>query len=119
MTQQHHSIDYVELDCPDLAAAKAFYGAAFGWEFNDYGPGPDYVGIRRPGGEGEIGGLNPAEPRGRRGALVLLWSADLDATVASVRAAGGEIVEGPYAFPGGRRLHLLDPAGNEIGVWGA
>ena len=85
MTQQHHSIDYVELDCPDLAAAKAFYGAAFGWEFNDYGPGPDYVGIRRPGGEGEIGGLNPAEPRGRRGALVLLWADTAARTVIEPR----------------------------------
>ena len=42
MTHTHHTIDYVELAAPDVAAAKAFYSAAFGWEFNDYGP--EYAG---------------------------------------------------------------------------
>ena len=27
------------------------------------------------------------------------------------------MVEGPYEFPGGRRFHFTDPAGNELGVW--
>ena len=48
---------------------------------------------------------------------MLLYSADLDATVASVLAAGGTVVNGPYDFPGGRRFHFHDPAGNELGVW--
>lgn len=30
---------------------------------------------------------------------------------------GGEIVNEPYEFPGGRRFHFLDPSGNELGVW--
>ena len=50
---------------------------------------------------------------------MLLFSADLDATVASVLAAGGTVVNGPYDFPGGRRFHFQDPAGNELGVWAA
>ena len=36
-THAHHTIDYVELAAPDLDAARDFYSAAFGWEFNDYG----------------------------------------------------------------------------------
>ena len=48
---------------------------------------------------------------------MLLYSDDLDATVEAVRAAGGVVVEGPYEFPGGRRFHFTDPAGNELGVW--
>ena len=43
MAQRHHSIDYIELAAPDLAASKAFYAAAFGWTFTDYGPA--YSGI--------------------------------------------------------------------------
>ena len=39
------------------------------------------------------------------------------ATVAAVTAAGGEVTEGPYEFPGGRRFHFIDPSGNELGVW--
>ena len=38
-----HVIDYVELAVDDLKQAKAFYGKALGWTFNDYGD--DYAGI--------------------------------------------------------------------------
>jgi uncharacterized protein len=34
-----------------------------------------------------------------------------------VRAAGGTILEPIHGFPGGRRFHFADPAGNELGVW--
>lgn len=115
MTHTHHSIDYIEIAAPDLAAARTFYAAAFGWEFNDYGP--DYAGIRAPDGEGEVAGLNPAGTPRPGGPLVLLFSADLDSSVEAVRDAGGEVTQGPYAFPGGRRFHFRDPAGNELGVW--
>lgn len=113
----HHAIDYVEINVSDLAAAKAFYTEAFGWQFTDYGP--DYAGIRWVEGDGEVGGLNATGVPSRGGPLVLLWSADLDASLAAVTAAGGEVVSGPYDFPGGRRFHFVDPSGNELGVWGA
>jgi predicted enzyme related to lactoylglutathione lyase len=48
---------------------------------------------------------------------VLLYSDDLDATVAAVKAAGGTVVKDPYEFPGGRRFHFTDPSGTELGVW--
>lgn len=114
---RHHSIDYVELTVPDLAAAKRFYGEAFGWAFTDHGPA--YSGIRA-GAEGasEAGGLRLDErPPGPGGPLVLLFSADLDRTLAAVEAAGGRVTDGPYPFPGGRRFHFADPSGNELGVW--
>ena len=113
--QRHHAINYVELSVTDLEQAKRFYTEAFGWEFNDYGP--MYAGIRAPGGEGEVGGLNPnGEVRGG-GPLVLLFSEDLDRTVEAVEGAGGRILKAPYAFPGGRRFHFADPSGNELGVY--
>ena len=87
MTHTHHAIDYVELAAPDVAAAKAFYSGAFGWEFNDYGP--DYAGIRSADGTGEVGGLAAAAQPSSEGVLVLLWSDDLDATVRSVQVPAG------------------------------
>lgn len=112
----HHAINYVELTVTDLDAAKAFYSAAFGWAFNDYGP--EYAGIVAADGEGEAGGLALAsEARPAGGPLVILFSEDLDATERAITAAGGRIVEGPYEFPGGRRLHFADPSGNELAVW--
>jgi predicted enzyme related to lactoylglutathione lyase len=59
MTARHHTFDYIELAAPDLAAAKSFYADAFGWTFTDYGP--DYAGIHRPDGDGEMGGDDRAE----------------------------------------------------------
>ncbi len=114
---RHHGIDYVEITVPDVATAKAFYASAFGWEFTDYGP--EYAGIRslRGGSAPEVGGLAQGTAPATGGPLVLLYSEDLDATVAAVRAAGGEVVREPYAFPGGRRFHFTDPGGTELGVW--
>lgn len=114
-----HTIDYVELPATDLTAAREFYGAAFGWQFTAYGDA--YAGIRTVAEDGsdEAGGLTLAQAADvtRGGPFVLLYSADLDATLDAVTRAGGEVVSGPYAFPGGRRFHFLDPSGNELGVW--
>lgn len=116
MSPTHHSIDYIELAAPDLAAAKKFYSAALGWEFNDYGP--DYAGIKS--GEGEAGGLDATGTPSRAGGqLVIIYSDDLEATQAAIVRAGGKIITEPYSFPGGRRLHFTDPAGNELAVWAA
>ena len=109
----HHGIDYVELSVTDVAGAKRFYGAAFGWRFNDYGP--DYAGIL---GEGrEVGGLRKDANVRTGGPLVVLYSRDLAASLSAVRESGGRIVKEPFSFPGGRRFHFTDPSGNELAVW--
>ena len=110
----HHGIDYIEITVTDMAAAQAFYGAAFGWVFTDYGP--EYAGIRKEGGE--AGGLRVDAEVSRGGPLVILYSADLESTLASVRAAGGMVTVDIFDFPGGRRFHFTDPSGNELAVWG-
>lgn len=115
MSNLHHTINYVELNVSDLAAARAFYSAAFGWEFNEYGPA--YAGIRSPDGDGEVGGLNAGDAPVPGGPLVLLFSDDLDASVSAVEQAGGTVVVPPYEFPGGRRFHFSDPSGNVLGAW--
>jgi uncharacterized protein len=109
----HHAIDYIEFTVRDLGAAKRFYAAAFGWQFNDYGP--EYAGIK--GAAGEVGGLHQTDEARTGGPLVILYSESLDNSVAAVRSAGGKIVREPYPFPGGRRFHFADPSGNELGVW--
>ena len=38
-------------------------------------------------------------------------------TLGAVENAGGTIVKPIFSFPG-RRFHFVDPAGNEIAVWG-
>jgi predicted enzyme related to lactoylglutathione lyase len=114
MRHQHHSIDYVEIYVDDVPAAKQFYGTVFGWRFNDYGDA--YAGIQAPDGDGELGGITVGDDRGAS-PLVLVISEELDASLAAVTDAGGEVVEGPFDYPGGRRFHFRDPSGNTLGVF--
>ena len=109
----HHAIDYVEITVTDIDAAKAFYAAAFGWSLVDYGP--DYAGIQGDGKE--MGGLRRDSEVRAGGPLVILYSEDLERSAEAVEAAGGRILEPIYSFPGGRRFHFADPAGNELAVW--
>ena len=108
-----HPIDYVEFPVRDVAEAKAFYAAAFGWAFTDYGPG--YAGIQGDGRE--MGGLAQADEVRTGGPLVLLSSHDLEASLEAVEAAGGRVTEPIYSYPGGRRFHVSDPSGNELAVY--
>ena len=117
MTHVHHAIDYVEITVTNMDAARHLYGAACGWRFTDYAPA--YAGIPAPEGGGEVGGLSLGQDVERGGPLVLLYSDDLDATVAAVTDAGGTIAEEPYAFPGGRRFTFFDPSGDLGSAYGA
>lgn len=104
-------IDYLEMPGVDLTSVKAFYGQAFGWTFQDYGP--TYAAFD----QGLDGGFD-ADPAGKTMApLPVLFANDLDAMLKTVETAGGTIVKTPYPFPGGRRFHFRDPAGNELAVW--
>lgn len=105
-------IDFIELPAPDLASMKAFYGAAFGWTFTDYGDAyADFAGA------GLNGGFNPGgKPAGASGALVVLYADDLAAAESAVEKAGATITE-RHDFPGGKRFHFEDPCGNVLAVW--
>lgn len=111
MTDKHNKIDYVEFAAENLAVVKTFYGETFGWEFEDWGP--DYVSFS---GAGLEGGFRGNEKPQSGGPLVILYADDLDAVEARVSAAGGKIAE-HHEFPGGRRFHFIDPAGNALAVW--
>lgn len=104
-------IDYVEFPAADLAPLKRFYGEAFGWTFTDYGPA--YAAMD----EGLDGGFNADAADQVKAPLVILYAHDLEAMEAKVRAAGGVVTRPIFDFPGGRRFHFRDPAGNELAVW--
>jgi predicted enzyme related to lactoylglutathione lyase len=106
-------IDYVELPGGDLPATKSFYASAFGWGFTDYGP--TYAAFQDAGLDGGLAGGDAASTKVP---LVILKADVLEEALARVEAAGGEITAAIFEFPGGRRFHFRDPAGNELGVWG-
>ena len=104
-------LDYLEMPGGDLPAVKAFYGEAFGWRFVDYGP--EYAAFS----EGLDGGFQAAPGAAAPAPLPVLFAKDLDAMLARVEAAGASITKPIFSFPGGRRFHFRDPAGNELAVW--
>jgi predicted enzyme related to lactoylglutathione lyase len=110
--EQHHRIDYIEWADSDLGTAKSFYEAVFGWTFKDFGP--NYASFHDGGMRGGI--RSDIEPR-PGGPLLVIYSTELETTMARVREHGGRIVEEIFDFPGGRRFHFADPGGNELAVW--
>jgi predicted enzyme related to lactoylglutathione lyase len=104
-------INYVELPVAGIPAAKAFYESAFGWTLTDFGP--TYAATMT--GDVDLG-LQADAGEATTAPLAVIDVADLEAALAAVEAAGGTIVRPVFAFPGGRRFHFRDPAGNELAV---
>jgi len=105
-------IAYVELPVAGVAGTKAFYQRAFGWSLADFGPsyaatttGPVDLGLQ---GDAEEATAAP---------LVCIQTNDVEDARAAVIAAGGYFTRDIFDFPGGRRFHFSDPAGNELAVF--
>jgi predicted enzyme related to lactoylglutathione lyase len=107
-------LDYLELPAKGgtYDSTKLFYARAFGWSFTDYGA--TYCAFD----EGLEGGFQGDESEARSVPLPVLYSENLEETLAAVTAADGEVTREIFQFPGGRRFHFRDPAGNEMAVWG-
>jgi uncharacterized protein len=111
----HHKINYIEFHSTDIEQAKKFYAAVFGWSFVDYGP--DYVSFQGAGIDGGFIKSEPHDGPGKFAPLVVLYSSDLAATEIAIRLEGGGVVVPTFEFPGGRRFHFSDGAGNVLAVW--
>lgn len=107
-------LDYLELPATGgtLDRVKAFYAQAFSWSFTDYGP--TYCAFE----EGLEGGFQADMAEAPPKPLPVLFARDLEAALTAVRDAGGTVSRPIFTFPGGRRFHFKDPAGNELAVWG-
>lgn len=111
----HNRIDLIEFpagDSASLEATRRFYESAFGWSFTDYG---DYYDTHDSGVVAGFNGVADAHKQAMP--LTVIYVEDLEAARAEVEASGATIVHEIYGFPGGRRFHFADPAGNELAVW--
>jgi predicted enzyme related to lactoylglutathione lyase len=103
--------NFIELPASDFDGAKAFYIAAFGWDFTAFGP--SYACTMT--GDVDIG-LQGDAAEAPRAPLPVIQVDDLDAALQAVTAAGATVVRPIFSFPGGRRFQFLDPHGNELAV---
>ncbi len=112
---QHGKLNYVEFASRDLAATKAFFGNAFDWQFTDYGD--DYTAFSNEGLDGGFFKSDKVATPASGAPLLVFYSAELENTQVAVEAAGAEISQAIFSFPGGRRFHFVEPGGNEFAVW--
>jgi uncharacterized protein len=109
--------NWVDLTTPQPQAAQSFYGALFGWTFEDAGPAPGggrYVLAQSEGGA--VGALAHGEPACWN-SYVLVDS--VEETAERVLAAGGQVIGQPTDVAQGRILAFADPEGAELRIWEA
>ena len=110
-----------ELGTRDPAAAKQFYGAVFGWEFDE--EPSDRVGTYTIAkvGDAMVAGMidmnaleMPAEIPANW--LVYFIVTDADAALDEIRSGGGSVMNGPIDIPPGRFAVVADPFGAAFAV---
>ncbi|QQS21048.1 MAG: VOC family protein [Candidatus Moraniibacteriota bacterium] len=113
MSKTHNHINYVELPASsidDLNKSKAFFSGAFGWSYQQWGD--DYVDTQDSGVGSGISADNPPNAT-----LVVIYVSDIESARSKVENEGGTITKEIFDFPGGKRFHFKDPAGNELAAW--
>ena len=112
---RHHTIDYIEIPTPDVAASKSFFKALFGWDFHDYGP--DYQSFDDGSTTGGFRTSDIAPSIDDGSVLVVFYAENLDDALEAVKGLDGTITKDIFEFPVGRRFHFRDPAGAEFAIW--
>jgi uncharacterized protein len=114
------SLSWNELETRDPAAAKQFYGAVFGWEFDEQdAPGGMTYNVARIG-DARVAGM--ADIKGRVPDQVPAhWMTyfsvdDAEGAVEKVQAGGGSVDFGPVDIPVGRFAMVADPWGAGFAV---
>jgi|SRR5882672_8273455 len=118
---EHGTFSWVELATTDSGAAKQFYGALFGWTFDDTpaGPGMTYTMCKL--------GPQPAAALYTMGdqmkGVPPHWASyitveDVDATAKKAAANGGKVVKEPFdVMDVGRMAVIQDPIGATVCLW--
>jgi predicted enzyme related to lactoylglutathione lyase len=115
------ALSWNELNTRDPEAAKAFYGAVFGWDFedNEMGEMGTYTTLKL--GEDMVGGMLNMAERGVPEQIPAHWQVyfaveDTDATIEQAKQRGGNVMVEPIDIPAGRFAILTDPHGASFAV---
>ena len=114
-TYGNGKICYVEIPALDIQRSAEFYTSAFGWKTRTRGDGA----IAFDDGVGQVSGtwVLGRKPMSDVGLLVYIMVDDIEATIAKVRSAGGEIVQPVGADAPEITARLRDPGGNILGLY--
>jgi predicted enzyme related to lactoylglutathione lyase len=110
---------WIDLTSSDVDRAQDFYGTIFGWTFD--AAGPEYGGYINATKEGHpVAGLmaNNPEWQSPDSWTTYFHTADINATVSALTAAGGSSCVAPMEVPAkGFMSMATDPSGAPFGLW--
>ena len=109
-------VTWFEVHTSDPARAKAFYGAVFGWTFDDSLPG--YSMVQQGDGAPIGGGIVDRGPGAPNDAVFNIQVPDVAAALAAVREHGGSVVADCEKTPDGLTFgYAANPDGSVFGIW--
>lgn len=110
---------WVDLGIPDLERAERFYGAVFGWDFDEGAPETGRYTICQLRGKPVAAIMPNPDPD----ATEFWWNAyfatdDVDGTAKRITDAGGMVPMEPMdVMDAGRMAIGIDPQGGQFGLW--
>jgi predicted enzyme related to lactoylglutathione lyase len=115
-TTANGKICYVELPTTDVSRSSEFYKTVFGWSIRTRGNGS----VAFDDTVGQVSGsfvLGRASSSGQPGILVYVMVDSVDATLDTIVANGGKIVQPVGGDAPEITARFSDPAGNVIGLY--
>ncbi|HEX9117384.1 MAG TPA: VOC family protein [Anaerolineae bacterium] len=107
---------HIEIPAADRQKAAEFYGKAFDWTFEDYGPPMNYTTFRT----GNIGGGFPelGDDYKPGDVIVYIGSDDIEADLRRIESLGGKTVMPKMEIPETGWFALFtDPTGNKLALF--
>jgi predicted enzyme related to lactoylglutathione lyase len=117
--------NWVDLQTPDQAAAKAFYAGLFGWAYDDQPMSEGQVYSMAMLDGKNVGAIAPQSPELAAAGAPPMWNTYLavdsvDDAASKVEAAGGKVLMPPFdVMDSGRMTFVADPGGATAGLWQA
>ncbi|MFE1171459.1 VOC family protein [Streptomyces sp. NPDC058773] len=111
---------WIDLGVPDLDRAKAFYGALFGWEYEERSAetGPVTLCLLRGRRVAALRPVSAADVEGESWWQPYLATDDCDAAAKRIVECGGAVVVPPSERAGlARTAVVADPVGARFGLW--
>jgi predicted enzyme related to lactoylglutathione lyase len=117
-----NTLSHIAINSDDVSASRAFYRAAFGWQFSAWGP-PGFYRVEADDPHGP--GVTAALQQRRRlladhpttGFECTIAVDDIDRVERAALAAGGRLLMQTTTIAGvGHLVWLADPSGNVVGA---
>lgn len=114
---------WADLGTTDVAAAKKFYAALFGWTFTDTPMGDGAVYSMAKRGEHDAAAITTQNEMQKSFGAPPHWTCyftvtDADATAAKAQRAGAKIIAPPFDVMDAGRMALIDdPTGAGVAAW--